>query len=116
MNGTCIHKANLIKKTDFKTDSVSRLFTDVLFGVFGRLPDFYKNQSFYNKTRETFRGAGGENVENVNYQTRIKIALMFNVNYCMSRQSPIVNYLCVEEVFECLCRCIIVTKNKKLFT
>jgi hypothetical protein len=26
------------------------LFTDVLFGIFGRLPDFYKNRSFYNNT------------------------------------------------------------------
>ncbi len=34
------------------------LFTDVLFGVFGRLPDFYKNRSFYNNT--------------VNYETRIE--------------------------------------------
>ncbi len=36
----CIHKACLRQNTDFKTDSVSRLFTDVLVVVFGRLPDF----------------------------------------------------------------------------
>jgi hypothetical protein len=40
---TCIHKGNLFKKTDFKNDSFSRQFIDVLFGVFGRLLDFYKN-------------------------------------------------------------------------
>jgi hypothetical protein len=34
------------------------LFIDVIFGVFGRLPDFYKNRSFYNNT--------------INYETRIE--------------------------------------------
>ncbi len=41
----------MFKKTDFKTDSFSKLFTDVLSGVFGRLPDFYKNRSFNNTGR-----------------------------------------------------------------
>ena len=47
---TCIHKVNLLQKTDFKTDSFSRLFTDVLFSVFCHLPDIYVNRSFYNNT------------------------------------------------------------------
>ncbi len=67
---TSIHKANLRKKTDFKTDSFSRLFTDVLFGVFSRLPDFYENRSFYNNTERHWGGGGS--VENVNYEPRIK--------------------------------------------
>jgi hypothetical protein len=40
---TCIQKANLFKETDFKTDTFSSLFTDVLFSVFCHLPDIYKN-------------------------------------------------------------------------
>jgi hypothetical protein len=35
---TCIHKVNLLQKTDFKTDSFSRLvFTDVPFLTFMRI-------------------------------------------------------------------------------
>ncbi len=43
-------------------------------------------------------------VDNENFETRIE-CLLFNVNYCMSHQSPILNFfMFVEEVFECLCR------------
>jgi hypothetical protein len=35
------------------------LFTDILFGVFGRLPDFYNNRFSYNNT--------------INYETRVCI-------------------------------------------
>ncbi len=61
---TSIHEANLRKKTDFKTDSFSRLFTDVLFGVFSRLPDFYRNRSFYRGSlyRSTGHLTNGPNV------------------------------------------------------
>jgi hypothetical protein len=45
-----IHKGTLRKKTDLKTDSFLLLFTDVLFGAFGRLPNFFTNRSFYNNT------------------------------------------------------------------
>jgi hypothetical protein len=38
-----IHKGTLRKKTDLKTDSFLLLFTDVLFGAFGRLPNFFTN-------------------------------------------------------------------------
>ena len=53
-----IHKGTLRKKTDLKTDSFLLLFTDVLFGAFGRLPNFFTNRSFYNNTA-THVGVGG---------------------------------------------------------
>jgi hypothetical protein len=53
-----IHKGTLRKKTDLKTDSFLLLFTDVLFGAFGRLPNFFTNRSFYNNTA-THVGGGG---------------------------------------------------------
>jgi hypothetical protein len=59
----------LFKKTDFKTDSFSRLLTDVLFGVFGRLPDFLRIDLSTITREDTW---GGGDVENVNYESRIE--------------------------------------------
>jgi hypothetical protein len=72
-----IQKGNLYKKLIFKTDSFSMLFPDVLFAVFGRLTDFYKDRSFYNNKGRHSGGGGG--VENV-YEPELKIALMLNIN------------------------------------
>jgi hypothetical protein len=57
--GASIHKGTLRKKTDLKTDSFLLLFTDVLFGAFGRLPNFFTNRSFYNNTATHVGGGGG---------------------------------------------------------
>ncbi len=45
------------------------LFTDVLFGAFGRLPNFFPNRSFYNNTATH---VGGGDVDNVNNEFIIK--------------------------------------------
>jgi hypothetical protein len=70
VNRASIHKGTLRKKTDLKTDSFLLLFTDVLFGAFGRLPNFFTNRSFYNNTA-THVGGGGD-VDNVNNEFIIK--------------------------------------------
>ena len=59
MTRASIHKGTLRKKTDLKTDSFLLLFTDVLFGAFGRLPNFFTNRSFYNNTATHVGGGGG---------------------------------------------------------
>jgi hypothetical protein len=71
MSWASIHKGTLRKKTDLKTDSFLLLFTDVLFGAFGRLPNFFTNRSFYNNTA-THVGGGGGDVDNVNNEFIIK--------------------------------------------
>jgi hypothetical protein len=69
MTRASIHKGTLRKKTDLKTDSFLLLFTDVLFGAFGRLPNFFTNRSFYNNTATH---VGGGIVDNVNNEFIIK--------------------------------------------
>jgi hypothetical protein len=69
MTRASIHKGTLRKKTDLKTDSFLLLFTDVLFGAFGRLPNFFTNRSFYNTTAPH---VGGGDVDNVNNEFIIK--------------------------------------------
>jgi hypothetical protein len=72
MTRASIHKGTLRKKTDLKTDSFLLLFTDVLFGAFGRLPNFFTNRSFYNNTATHVGGGGGGDVYNVNNEFIIK--------------------------------------------
>ncbi len=61
-----IQKAKLHQKTNFKTDSFSRLFTALLIGVFRRLLVF---ETKLNRLQHDGIGTffwGGGNVENVN--------------------------------------------------
>jgi len=67
----------LLKETDFITDWSSKLFTDVRFGVFCRVPVFfYKNRSdtitWKDALDDRFLGARGCAWEKINYETRIE--------------------------------------------